>query len=220
MDTSALVPGALGIAASPLTVASVVFLLGQRRGYRSAVACALGWSTAIVVALVVAVLLGERLPPPSADGAPVQAVVALSASVLLFALAVVQWVRRRLPDGAFASSRWSERMESVGPVRAFALGGLLFLSPKLFVLAFAAGLAFGDADPTAVETVVAGVLFVLVSASTALVPILLAVTLGEHARRALAAMRAWIARWGSLSLVAVLVVLAVLQLVIGLVALA
>jgi hypothetical protein len=220
VDTGALVPGALGIAASPLTVASVVFLLGQRRGYGSAAACAAGWITAIVVALVVAVLLGERLPPPSADGAPVEAFTALSASVLLFVLAAVQWIRRRLPDGTPASSRWSARMDAVGPARAFALGGVLFLSPKLFVLSLAAGLAFGDADPGATETLVAGALFVLVSGSTALLPILLAATLGPHARRALAGMRTWIARWGSLSLVGVLVALAVAQLVIGLSALA
>ncbi|MGN8050407.1 GAP family protein [Curtobacterium sp. 22159] len=216
MDILALVPGAVGIASSPLTVAAIVFLLGQRRGHGSAVACAVGWITTIVVALVVSVLLGERLPAPSDDGVPVQAIVALCASVLLLALAVWQWVRRTLPDGSPASTRWADAMEAVGPARAFGLGGLLFLSPKLFVLVFAAGLAFGDADPSAPETVVAGALFVLVSGSTALLPILLAATLGSHARRALDGMRRWIARWGSLSLVAVLVVLAVVQLAIGL----
>nr|WP_254701195.1 GAP family protein [Curtobacterium pusillum] len=219
VDTLALVPGAVGIALSPLTVASIVFLLGHRRGYGSAVACAVGWITAIVVALVVSVLLGERLPAPSADGAPVQAIVALCASALLFGLAAWQWVRRRLPDGSPASSRWSRAMEAIGPARAFGLGALLFLSPKLFVLVLAAGLAFGDADPSALETVVAGAVFVLVSGSTALLPIVLAVTLGSYARRALAAVRVGIARWGSLSLVAVLVALAVVQLVIGLVGL-
>lgn len=216
VDIAALVPGAIGIALSPLTVASIVFLLGHRRGYGSAVACAVGWIATIVVALVVSVLVGERLPAPSADGPPVQAIVALCASALLFALAAWQWVRCRLPDGSPASSRWSDATEAIGPARAFGLGGLLFLSPKLFVLSLAAGLAFGDADPGATETIVAGAVFVLVAGSTALLPIVLAVTLGAHARRALAAMRAWIARWGSLSLVAVLVVLAVVQLVIGL----
>lgn len=215
MDTAALLPGAIGIAASPLTVASIVFLLGQRRGYRSAVACLLGWVAAIVVALVVAVLLGEQLPRPSTDGPPVQAIVALCAALLLLALAVWQWVRRRLPDGRPASSRWSVAIESVGPARAVALGALLFLSPKLFVLVFAAGLVFGEADPGSAEALVAGALFVLVSASTAILPIALAVVFGDHARRALEAVRRWIARWGSVSLVVVLVLLAAVQLTIA-----
>lgn len=219
MDILALVPGALGIALAPLTVASIVFLLGHRKGYGPAVACAVGWITAITVGLVVAVLVGERLPSSSGDGPPVQAIVALCAAVLLFGLAVWQWAVRKLPDGAPASSRWSDAMEAVGPAKAFGIGLLLFLSPKLFVLVLAAGLAFGDADPGAPETVVAGAVFVLVAGSTALLPILLAVTMRSHARRALAAMRAWIARWGSLSLVLVLVVLALVQLVIGLVGL-
>lgn len=211
-----MVPGAIGVALSPLTVASVVFLLGHRRGLGSAVACAAGWITTIAVALVIAVLVGERLPATSADGTSVQAVVALCASVLLFALAAWQWLRRRLPDGSPASTRWSAAMDAIGPGRAFALGALLFLSPKLFVLVLSAGLAFGDAAPDAASAVVAGVVFVLVSGSTALLPILLVATLGPHARRVLAGLRAWIARWGSLSLVLVLVALAMVQLVVGL----
>jgi len=216
VDVLGLVPGAVGIALSPLTVASVVFLLGQRRGYGSAVALAAGWVCTIVVALVLAVLVGERLPATSGSGTPVQAVVALVAAALLLGLAAWQWVRRRLPDGSPASSRWSDRMEAIGPGRAFALGALLFLSPKLFVLVLAAGLAFGEAGPSVPEAVLAGAVFVVVSGSTAVLPIVLAVSLGERARRALAGMRAWIARWGSLSLVLVLAGLGVLQLVIGL----
>lgn len=217
VDVVALVPGAVGLALSPLTVASVVFLLGHRRGYGSAMACATGWITTIAVALVVAVLVGERLPARTgAGGTPVEALVALGAGVVLLALAVWQWSVRRLPDGSPASSRWSAAMESIGPRRAFGVGVLWFVSsPKALVLALGAGLAFGDADPAAAETVVAGALFVLVGGSTAFLPIVLAVTLGARARRALAAMRGWIGRWGSVFLVVVLVLLAVVQLVTG-----
>jgi uncharacterized membrane protein required for colicin V production len=87
VDIAALVPGAIGIALSPLPVASVVFLLGHRHGYGSAVACAAGWMAAVAVALVVAVSVGEQLPAPTDDGPPVQALVALVASVVLLALA-------------------------------------------------------------------------------------------------------------------------------------
>jgi len=215
VDIVALVPGALGIALAPLTIASIVFLLGARRGPGPAAACASGWITAITVGLVVAVLVGERLPSASSGGVPVQALVALGAAVLLFGLAVWQWRVRALPDGAPSSSRWSAAMEAVGPARAFGIGMLLFLSPKLIVLVLAAGLAFGDADPGAPTTILAGAVFVLVSGSTALLPIVLAATTGSHGRRVLVAMRAWIARWGSLSLVVVLVVLALVQLAIG-----
>lgn len=228
VDVLALVPGALGIALSPLPVASVVFLLGHRRGPGPgsgpgrvrgpgpALACALGWTAAIVAGLVAAVLVGERLPSPRADGPPVQAIVALCAAGLLFVLAGWQWARRTLPDGSPASERWSAAMEAVGPGRAFGLGALLFVSPKSVVLVLAAGLVFGDAGPSAplVSAVAAG--FVVVAASTVFLPILLAVALGDHARRALAAMRAWIARWGARSLVVVLVTLGVVQLVTGL----
>ncbi|MGG7306305.1 GAP family protein [Curtobacterium sp. AB451] len=216
MDIAALVPAAIGIALSPLPIASVVFLLGHRRGYGSALACALGWMAAVAVALVVAVAVGEQLPTGTGDGPPVQALVALAAAVVLFAIAAWQWARRRLPDGSPASTRWADAMEALGPGRAFGLGALLFLSPKSVVLALAAGLTFGDEDPRAVETLVVGALFVLASGAVVLLPIVLAVALGRRAERPLEAMRSWIAEWGARSLVVVLVVLGVVQLVIGL----
>jgi hypothetical protein len=216
VDIAALVPGAVGIALSPLPVASVVFLLGHRRGYGSAVACAAGWMAAVAVALVVAVSVGEQLPTATDDGPPVQALVALVASVVLFVLAAWQWVRRRLPDGSPASTRWADAMEALGPGRAFGLGALLFVSPKSVVLAFAAGLTLGDADPRAASTVGVGAVFVLASGVVVLLPVVLAVALGPRAERPLEAMRSWIARWGAHALVVVLVVLGVVQLVIGL----
>ncbi|SDQ17995.1 Sap, sulfolipid-1-addressing protein [Curtobacterium sp. UNCCL20] len=219
VDVLALVPGAVGIALSPLPIASVVFLLGHRRGSASALACALGWIAAVAVALVASVLVGESLPSQAVAGSRVQAVIALCAAVLLAGLAVWQWLRRRLPDGSPASSRWADAMEAIGPGRAFGLGALLFLSPKSLVLALAAGLAFGDADPSAPETVLVAVLFVAVSGAAVLLPVVLAVTMRSGAQRVLAAVRDWIARWGSISLVVLLVVLAVVQLVIGLVGL-
>ncbi|MBT1621346.1 GAP family protein [Curtobacterium flaccumfaciens pv. oortii] len=215
MDFLALLPAVAGIALSPLPVASIVFLLGHRQGYGPAAACAVGWITAIVVALVVAVLVGERIPAAPVDGPPVQAIIALCASGLLFGLAAWQWSARRLPDGTPASSRWSEAMAAVGPGRAFGLGALLFVSPKTLVLVLTGGLVFGEADPSTPVAVVTAAVFVLASGSTALLPILLAATTGSHARRALRAMRVWIARWGSVGLVLVLVVLGTVQLVIG-----
>lgn len=220
MDVLALVPGALGIALSPVSVASIVFLLGHRRGYGAAVACAAGWIVAIGVGLIVAVLVGERLPAESSDGPPVRALVALGAGVVLLGLAVWQWTVRRLPDGSPASSRWSDTMEALDPSKAFGLGVLGFVTNvKALVLVLAAGLSFGDVDPGPGEAVLAGAVFVVVAGSTAVIPIVLAVALGDRAERAIAGMRAWIARWGSTLLVGVLVVVGLVQLVIGIVGL-
>lgn len=216
MDALALVPAAVGIALSPLPAASVVFLLGHRRGPGSAVGLAAGWTATIAVGLAVAVLLGERLPPETSGGTTVEAVIALCAAVLLFALAVWQWVRRRLPDGSPASSRWADRVDAIGSAHAVGLGALLTVNPKVVVLVLSAGLVFGEADPAAGWTVLAGVCFVLVAALPTVLPIGIALALGRRAQPVLDTLREWIARWGSLSLVVVLVVLGTVQLVTGL----
>lgn len=210
----------MGIALSPLPVASVVFLLGGRRGSGSAFACALGWTAAVAVALVLAVLVGERLPAEGSGGTSVQAVVALVAAVVLVVLAAWQWHRRRLPDGSPTSTRWAAAVDAVGPWRAFGLGALLFLSPKSVVLVLAAGLALGDADPAMPVALALGAGFVVVSGSVVLLPVVLAAVLGRRATRPLAVLRAGLARWGARGLVVVLVVLAVVQLVIGVTGLA
>lgn len=216
VEIAALVPPAAGVALSPLPLASVVFLLGHRRGYASAIACAVGWMAAVAVALVVAVAVGGRLPSATEDGPPVQALVAIVSAAVLFVIAGWQWVHRRLPDGSPASSRWADAMESLGAWRSFLLGAVLFLSPKSVVLALAAGLVFGDDDPGAAQTLVVGTLFVLASGAVVSLPIVLAVALGRRAERPLRAMRSWIAAWGARVLVVVLTVLGVVQLVIGL----
>ncbi|MFJ5144405.1 GAP family protein [Curtobacterium sp. NPDC088465] len=219
MDLLALAPGAVGIALSPLPVASVVVLLGHRRGSAPAVACTAGWTVAVAAALVLAVAVGERLPVQTAGGSSVQAIVAVVAGVVLAALAVWQWTVRRLPDGSPSSTRWADVVERVGPVHGFGLGMLLFCNPKAVVLALTAGLAFGDAEPELGEALLAGAAFVVVAASTTVLPVVLVLAAGRRARRPLAAMRAGIARWGSVGLVAVLAVLAVVQLTVGVVGL-
>lgn len=147
--TVALLPAVLGIAASPLVIASVVFLLGHRGGYGSAAACASGWVLAVAAALVVAVLLGEWLPAPGSGGTDVRAVVSLVAGVVLLGLAVWQWLVRRLPDGRPRSTRWADAVEAVGPARAFGVGvAWLVTNPKALVLSLTAGLELGDAEPS------------------------------------------------------------------------
>jgi hypothetical protein len=215
--TAALLPAVLGIAASPLVIASVVFLLGHRGGYGSAAACASGWVLAVAGALVVAVLLGERLPAPGAGGTDVRAVVSLVAGVVLLGLAVWQWLVRRLPDGQPRSTRWADAVEAVGPARAFGVGvAWLVTNPKALVLSLTAGLELGDAEPSLGVLLGVGAAYVLLAGSTAVLPIGLAVVLGPRARRPLELTRAAIARWGSIALVVVLAVLGAVQLLTGL----
>ena len=218
--TVALLPAVLGIAASPLVVATVVFLLGHRGGYGSAGACASGWVLAVAAALVAAVLLGERLPAPGSGGTDVRAVVSLVAGVVLLGLAVWQWLVRRLPDGRPRSTRWADAVEAVGPARAFGVGvAWLVTNPKALVLSLTAGLDLGDAEPSLAVLLGLGTAYVFVAGSTAVLPIGVAVVLGPRARRPLEVTRSAISRWGSTALVLVLAVLGVVQLLTGLAAL-
>jgi len=220
VDVVALVPAVVGIALSPLVIASVVFLLGHRGGYSSAAACATGWVLSVATALVVAVLLGERLPSPTGGKTDVRAVIEVAAGVLLLGLALWQWTVRRLPDGRPRSAGWSDLMAAIGPARAFGVGVAWFVTnPKALVLSLTAGLVVGDADPSVAGLVVAGTAYVVLAGSTAVLPIAVAAALGRRAEPVLVATRRFIAKRGSVALVVVLVVLGVVQLVTGVVGL-
>jgi uncharacterized protein YggT (Ycf19 family) len=220
VDVVALIPAVLGIASSPLVIASVVFLLGHRGGYGSAAACASGWILAVAGALVVTVLLGERLPAPAAGQTDVRAVIEVVAGVVLLGLAVWQWTVRRLPDGRPRSAGWSDLMAAIGPARAFVVGVAWFVTnPKALVLSLTAGLVVGDADPSVAVMVVTGTAYVVLAGSTAVLPIAVAAALGRRAEPVLAVTRRFIAQRGSVALVVVLTVLGVVQLVTGVVGL-
>ncbi len=82
------------------------------------------------------------------------------------------------------------------------------LNPKSLVLIVAAALTISQADLSDGDTLIAVAVFVVISVSTVVLPVMLYNVMGEHAQPTLDTMRTWLAQNNT-------TVMAVLLLVIG-----
>lgn len=163
-------------------------------------------------------------PPVPEQPSPLFATIELVLGFALLALAAVRLVRRRRRlrhgrtpgetgtgagsaldtagesatttgiDTAPPTPAWMLRLTSAGPVASLGVGVLLMLRPKNLLLTLAAGVAIAaGGEPPQLAAVAIGV-FVLLGASTLIVPILFAVFDPARTAGPLERTRVWIAR--------------------------
>jgi hypothetical protein len=206
-----LLPLALVIAVSPIPVLAVILMLLTERSTLNASALLLGWALALGVIASGVAALGIGSTEAGEDPATGLVVAQVALAAVLFAGAVRRWRMHRRGVGEAARSRWMERLRSVGPAGALALGlGLIALNPKDGLLTVAAGARLADSDPGAGAAAGALAVFVAVSSSTIAAPIAAEIALGDRAESLLERSRAWLERNGNAAVAVVLLVLGVL----------
>jgi hypothetical protein len=217
----AMLPGAVALAVSPVPVIAVVLLLVSARGAPPAVAYALAVLGTTAVGVLVVAGVGELLPERvGGDDDPVRAWVTLGSGLLLLALAVQQWVGRRLPDGQPSSTRWVRVFDGVTVGHAVGLGvGQIAANPKNVVLLITAGLLLGESGSSAGGGALAVAVFAVIGSLGVLVPLVWRAVAPRTSARALGVVRQWLIRHGVGFLVAVLVVIGFVFVVSGLVGL-
>jgi threonine/homoserine/homoserine lactone efflux protein len=208
----AILPLALGIAISPIPIIAAILMLLSPRARATGTGFLIGWLLGIIIAVVVFTLLSAILP--SADSSvshPIVAVVQLVLGVLLLLLAVRQWRGRPKEGQEPTLPKWMNAIDSMTAGRAFVLGFVLAaVNPKNLMMAISAGLAIGAASLAAWQVTIAIVIFVVIAASTVLVPVLAYLFAAERMRTPLDAVRGWLAQNNA-------TIMAVLLLVIGVV---
>jgi len=158
----------LAVNADPGQVVVVTLLLGGRHPRRDALAFLAGWGTSLTVCFVAARALVRLLPNRVGSiEATIIAVLEILLAAVLAGFAIHEWRRRARPPAADAP-RMLRRLHDVGPRIAFAAG--IFEQP--WTLTIAAGMVVVRSQATAMETVVAGVVFALASGLTILAALL------------------------------------------------
>ena len=141
-------PVALGVAISPVPIIAVILMLLAPDATASSVAFLIGWVVGITVVVGLVVLLhrtGRRLAavatrPPG----PSWLKLALGAAAVL--LAVKEWRSRPRPGDTPELPKWMSAIDSITPVKAFGLGGLLSaVNPKNLVLCLTGAVMIGSA---------------------------------------------------------------------------
>jgi threonine/homoserine/homoserine lactone efflux protein len=205
-----ILPLAVGIAISTVPIIAAILMLLSPKAKGASVGFLLGWITGIVVAIVVFTLLSSVLPAQDESGSsPVRGVIKIILGALLLFLALRQW-RGRPAEGEQATMpKWMSAIDSMTAGKALGLGFLLSaVNPKNLLMAISAGLIIGGAGLAVGQTVVVIVMFVLLAASTVLIPVVAYLIASERLAGPLDRLRAWLVNNNA-------TIMAVLLLVIG-----
>ena len=203
---------ALGIAISPIPIIAAILMLLSPKAKGTSVGFLIGWLVGIVVTLIVFILLSSTLPQSDSGGSdPLGGTINIILGLGLLALSVRQWRGRPKPGETGTMPKWLGAIDTMTAGRSFVLGFLLSgVNPKNLLMAAGAGVIIGTSKLTPVEMISVGAIFVLLAASTVLVPVVAFLIASRAMRGPLVVLRGWLVQNNS-------TVMAVLLLVMGVV---
>ncbi|MEV0355694.1 GAP family protein [Nocardia sp. NPDC050697] len=201
-----LLPLAVGVAISPIPIVAVVLLLMSRNAAATSTGFAVGWVAGIAAVLAVVALAagaihtgGDSAPSPGVAWAKI------GLGVLLVALAVRQFQVR----GDHATPAWMTAIDRFTLARAAGLGVLLAaVNPKNLLLCVSAGLLLGTAELAVGPAIGAGAIFVLLAATTVVIPVIGYRLAADRLRAPLESMQRWLSANNHLVMAIVLALMA------------
>lgn len=208
-----LIPLALVVALSPLSIIPAVLVLSTPRPRPTGLAFMAGWLFGLAVLTQVFVevssLLGGGLdkPPPWASWVRIVA----GAALIVFGL--YKWSTRKRSEH---SPKWMSSFAKITPGRAAVTAVVLvFVNPKVLFMCAAAGLAIGTEGLGRSGAFLGELYYVAIAASTVALPILAYVVSGDRLDPALVRLKDWMEAQHATLVAAILVVLGVMVLYKG-----
>ena len=212
-----LIPLAMVIALSPLSIIPAVLTLHTDRPRPTGLAFLAGWLlglAALVSLFVVASDLVGSLDKPPSWASWLRIVV--GAALIVFG--GYKWVTRKKSEH---SPAWMRKLSGLTPARAVATAAVLaVVNPKVLFICIAAGLAIGTAGIGQAHAWLAMIYFVLIAGSTVLLPILAYVVSGERLAAPLTRLKEWMEHQHATLVAAILVLIGLMLLYKGIHALA
>ena len=209
-----LIPLALVVALSPLSIIPAVLVLHTPRPRPTGLAFLAGWlfGLAAMTAVFVEVssLLGGLGDKPPGWASWLRIIV--GAALILFG--VYQWLTRKK---SAHTPKWMQSLSKLTPVRAgAAAAALTVVNPKVLFICAAAGLAIGTAGfDQATDVWLALAWYVAVASSTVAIPILAYAVSGDRLDAPLTRLKDWMERQHAALVAAILIVIGLLVLYKG-----
>ena len=206
-----LLPLAVGVAVSPIPIIATILMLLAPRARAASAGFATGWLVGIVLVVTVVAVVAASADVGGTSGDPSTAAswVKLVLGVLLILLAGRQWSKRPHGDQPASSPKWMAAIDSMTVGKAAGLGFLLAaVNPKNLLLCLGAGVTLAGSGLSGGSQVLAGAVFVVIAASSVLVPVLGYAVAADRLRGPLDDLRGWLLQNN-------VAIMAVLLLVIG-----
>jgi threonine/homoserine/homoserine lactone efflux protein len=208
-----LIPLALVVALSPLTIIPAVLVLHTPRPRPTGLAFLAGWLVGLgaltAIFLGVSSMLGGLGNKPPGWASWLRIVV--GAALIVFGL--YRWLTRKRSEHM---PGWMQSLSKLTPVRAAGTGvALTVVNPKVLFISAAAGLAIGTAGHGSTHTWVAVAWYVAVAGSTVAIPVLAYAVSGDRLDEPLQRLKDWMERQHATLVAAILIVIGILVLYKG-----
>ncbi|MUL81995.1 MULTISPECIES: GAP family protein [unclassified Mycolicibacterium] len=207
-----LIPLALVVALSPLSIIPAVLVLHTPRPRPAGLAFLAGWFAGLAVLTAIFVVVSGLLG--GLNEAPTWASwlrIVVGAALIIFG--GYRFLTRAQSEH---SPRWMASLSKLTPVRAGAAGAVLTVAnPKVLFICAAAGLTIGSAGLGQPGVWAAGLYYVVAAGSTVALPILAYAVSGERLDPALVRLKDWMERRHAVLVAAILVVIGLLVLYKG-----
>jgi len=207
-----LIPLALVVALSPLSIIPAVLVLHTPHPRSAGLAFLAGWLIGLAALTIVFVeisgLFGDLGTPP---GWASWLRIVIGAALIVFG--VFRWLTRKRSAHTPA---WMQRLGKLTPARAgVAALALTVVNPKVLFICAAAGLAIGTAGLGSAHIWIAMIWYVAVAGSTVAIPILAYAVSGDRLDGALQRLKEWMEEQHATLVAAILIVIGLLVLYKG-----
>jgi len=175
-----LLPFALGIAISPVSIIAAILLLTSKQGTAKGLAYLAGWLAGLMT-LVVALLV--LVSSRGSTAVQFTAWVILSAGIILLIMAYIQWRQRPPRDAEIAPLEWLRAIPRTTSFMALSAGLFFSLfSVKNLLIVTATAAVIGEAGLGMAGRITAVLIFVTVATLGIAVPAYIAFAQGERAK--------------------------------------
>jgi threonine/homoserine/homoserine lactone efflux protein len=207
-----LIPLALVIALSPLSIIPAVLALHTDRPRPTGLAFLAGWllglATLVSLFVVASDLVGSLDKPP---GWASWLRIVVGAALIVFG--GYKWATRAKSEH---SPAWMRKLSGLTPGRAVVTAAILaVVNPKVLFICIAAGLAIGTAGIGVTHAWLAMIYFVLIAGGTVILPVLAYTVSGERLADPLTRLKEWMERQHATLVAAILLVIGVMVLYKG-----
>jgi len=208
-----LIPLALVVALSPLTIIPAVLVLHTPQPRPTGLAFMAGWLIGLgvltAIFLAASSLLGGLGNKPPGWASWLRIVV--GAALIVFGF--YRWLTRKRSEHM---PGWMQSLSKLTPVRAAGAGAALtVVNPKVLFISAAAGLAIGTAGIGSTHAWLAVTWYVAIAGSTVAIPILAYAVSGERLDEPLRRLKDWMERQHATLVAAILIVIGLLVLYKG-----
>jgi threonine/homoserine/homoserine lactone efflux protein len=187
-----LLPGAIGVALSPVPIIAVILMLSTPRAKVTGSAFAIGWIVGIVGLSVVVLLVAGPSDDPDSGASTAVSWVKILLGALFLLLALKQWRGRPKRGETPEMPAWMATIDRFTAGKAAGLGVLLSaLNPKNLALTVAAMAGVAQAGLSAGEDAVAVIVFVVIGSLTVAGPVVAYLLMGRRAEHTLASIKDW-----------------------------